>query len=161
MLNLRFPTLRETILGIILSGLLAFFFGRGCQKKHDLATSSTILAPDVKEKLIIDPRKHTIVIVSRDGTKVSTLPDRPSSIEILNNGKVRVNSPQFGTEIRPFLAGAYTLNGGKLGAGVDLVYYKRVDVGLGFATNPTYVQDTTIFIGVSMFVYSNTSIMLG
>jgi hypothetical protein len=161
MLNLRFPTLRESILGVVLAALCAFFFGRGCQKKHDLATVSTVLASDVKEKIVIDPHKHIFVIVTREGTKATTLPDRPSSIEIKNNGQVIVKSPQWGTELDPFLAGAFSLHGGLLGAGADVFFWKKADVGLGFLTNPSYVQDTGVFVAVSYRVWSNTSLALG
>jgi hypothetical protein len=68
---------------------------------------------------------------------------------------------QFGTENRPFLVGAFALDGTKLGLGVDLLYYKRVDLGAGLLVNPVHVQDARVFIGVSYFVYSNTSLMLG
>lgn len=159
--NLRFPTKREFYLGLTLAGLCAFFFGRGCQKKHDAATASTILAPDVKEKIVIDPRKHTVVIVTREGTKATTLPDRPSSIEIHNDGKVIVTSPQWGIELDPFLGAAFSLHGGLLGAGTDFFYWKKADVGLGFMINPSNVLDTGVFLAVSYRVWSNTSLALG
>ena len=158
---MRFPTKREFFLGLTLSGFIAFFFGRGCQKKHDQATSSTILSPDIREKIVIDPRRHTVVIVTREGTRATVLPDRPSSIEVLNSGRTRINSPQWGVELDPFLGAAFSLHGGLLGAGLDVFYWKRADVGLGFMTNPSDFRDTGAFAAVSYRIYSNTSLALG
>jgi|ERR1700676_3907795 len=149
---------------LILAGLVAisgFLFWHRRNQKQDSQTASETLGPNEEAKIIIDPVRRTIVVVTPAHVKTTTLPDRPSSITLLKNDGMKVVSPQFGTEVRPFLTGIYTLNGGKLGLGCDFVYWKRADLGGGFAVNPLRVQDTTIFIGVSYFIYSNTSLMLG
>ena len=158
---MRFPNKKEFAIGLTLAGLAAFFIGRGCQKRHDQNNLSTVLAPDVRQKITVDPRHHSLVIISRDGSSVLTLPDRPSSIEIMNTGKVKVNSPQFGLEASPFLGAAFSLRGGLLGAGLDILYWKRLDLGLGAVVNPVYVQDTSVFLSISYRVWSNTSLAIG
>jgi len=148
-------------LAMTLVSVFGFWFWHRHNQKQDLQNSNESLKADEEVAIIVDPVKRKITTIRANNIKTVTLPDRPTRISLLKGDGIHISSPQFGTEIRPFLAGAYTLNGGKLGAGIDLFYYKRADAGLGFITNPVYVQDTTLFIGVSMFVYSNTSIVLG
>jgi hypothetical protein len=130
-------------------------------QKQDSQNLSETLAPGVDEKIIIDPIRRSLKIVKKTGVKTTTLPDRPTSLELLANDGIRINSPKWGTEMRPFLIASYDLSSGKLGGGLDLIYWNRFDLGLGFATNPSLVQDSTLFIGVSFFVWSNTSVMFG
>lgn len=120
-----------------------------------------VLRPDTKEQIIIDPRNRRIQIVTENGVKQTTLPDRPSTIDILKDGTVKVNAPQIGWETSPFIGVGYALSGGQLLGGVDLAYWKKLDLGVGVAMNPTYVQDARLFVGVSYCFYSNTSLMLG
>jgi hypothetical protein len=146
------------------SGLLviiSFGFFRSCDKKKDAVDSSTILTPEEEEVVIIDPIRSTIKIVKPGKVRTINLPDRPTRISLLKGDGIKVTAPQFGTELRPFLIGAYDLNGGKLGIGSDFYYYKRFDLGGGILVDPSRVQDSTLFVGVSYFVYSNTSVTLG
>jgi hypothetical protein len=158
---MRFPTKTEFFAALGVTALAVFFIGRGCQKRHDIATLSPNLRPGVREKIIVNPKHHSLIVITRTETKASTLPDRPSSIEFMDNGKVKVNSPQFGTEFSPFFGVAYALRGGIVGGGLDVLYWKKLDLSFGFGTNPSLIQDASLFVGVSYFVYSNTSLMLG
>ena len=149
---------------LVISGLVSLLlFGvfRACDKKKDIINSDTSLRPGEDEAVIVDPIHRSIIIVKSGKTKKLNLPDRPTRIALMTNDGIKISSPQYGTELRPFIIAAYDLNGGKLGIGADLFYYKRFDVGVGLVVNPVRVQDTVGFIGVSYFVYSNTSIQLG
>jgi len=123
--------------------------------------SATVLPKLDKEQIIVDPFHHTIQVVTSSGVKQTTLPDRPTKIDILKDGTVKITASQFGTELRPFLGVGFTLRSGVVLYGVDLLYWKKLDLGLGFSTSPTRIQDTSIFLGVSYNVWSNTSISLG
>lgn len=152
-------------LALLLTGFLGIWgwlFLRHKSELRDANNSQTVLKPNEESAVIVNPVKRTLVIIRPDGkTHTLDLPDRPSRIALIKNDGIIVTAPQWGPEIRPFLVGAWDLRGGKLGIGVDGFYWKRLDIGGGFLVNPVYVQDTSLFIGVSMFVYSNTSITLG
>jgi hypothetical protein len=142
--------------------LLGWLFLRRHNQGQDVNNAQTSLRPGEESAVIINPIHRSITIVRPDGkTHTVDLPDRPSRISLLKGDGFKVSAPQWGTEVRPFLIGAYDLKGGKLGLGVDGFYWKRLDIGAGALVNPSFVQDTSVFIGVSCFVYSNTSVMLG
>jgi hypothetical protein len=162
-LKLLLPSWKK-YLAICLSGLFAigaFLFGRGCDKKKDAIISVTTLRPEEEEAVIVNPSHHSIILITPTRSKKLTLPDRPSRISLLKGDGLKIDSPQFGTEIRPFVGVGYTLNGGVVNLGLDLVYWKRVDLGMGLIVNPVDVRDTQIFLGVSTYIYSNTSLGLG
>lgn len=140
--------------------VIGFFFMRSCDRKKDVTNSDAVLKPGESEAVLVNPGTHQITLISKVHTKTFTLPSRPSRISLMTADGIKIASPQYGTEALPFMTGIFTLNGGKLGGGLSVFYYKRADLDLGFATNPKYVQDTTAFIGVSTFIYSNTSLML-
>lgn len=149
-----------TIASVIALGGWLFLHHRN--KIQDTVNSQTVLQMNEESAVIINPIHRSITIVRSNGN-VNTLdlPDRPSRISILKTGKIWVTAPQWGTEFRPFLVGAYDLKGGKLGLGLDVFYWKRLDIGGGVLVNPVFVQDTSVFVGISCFVYSNTSVTLG
>ena len=152
------------LLLIIGSGLFcvaAFIHMRGCNKKQDATNSTATLRPNETEAVLIDPTRHSIILVTPTHTKKFTLPDRPSRISLLKDNKLWIESPQYGTELRPFVGVGYTLDGGNVNLGLDLFYWKRVDLGMGLIVNPVQVKDTQIFLGVSTYIYSNTSLGLG
>lgn len=155
----------KKLIAIIVASVIAlggWLFLRHRNQIQDVTTSQTALQPGEESAVIVEPSRRRIIIVRPNGaTHTITLPDRPSRIALMKNDGIKVTAPQWGTEIRPFLVGAWDLRGGKLGIGIDGFYWKRLDVGGGFLMNPSYVQDTSLFVGVSMFVYSNTSITLG
>jgi len=115
--------------GIVLVALFAFLKFRSCDKKKDTKTSSEGLNPGVVQKVIINPVKHTVTIVTPTKTETLFLPDRPSSIEINKEGETRLTSPQWGTELRPY-AGLGFSEHPRLYLGVDWFYFKRFDTGV-------------------------------
>lgn len=150
-----------TVAGATILVIFSLLGLKSCQTKRDETIASTSLKAGVQEKIIVNPSKHTITVISDKGTQLITLPDHPSIIEILKTGKVKITAPQWGYELDPFLGAAFSLHGGLLGAGADLFYYKKLDLGMGFMPNPSYMQDTGLFVAVSYRVWSNTSLALG
>ena len=159
-----FPLSKKSyiLFSIVTLGIVALFLKfRSCDRQKDVNNETTTLAPNESEKIIVDPVRHKITVVTREHVKTLTLPDRPSSISLLKHDGVKINSPQFGTEIRPFLGAAYTLEGGKLVGGVEVFYWKSLDAGLGISVNPKLVQDTRCVFNIAYMIYSNSSIFLG
>lgn len=160
--SLLYPFKRWFLAGVVILGSIGLFLHmRGCDKRRDVQLSSETLAPNEEAKVIVDPWRRKITLITPEKVKSFILPDRPSSISLLKGDGFKIQSPQFGTEIRPFFGGVYTLKGGRLLVGIDTFYWKLLDVGIGFSVNPTFVQNTTVFTSVSCFIYSNTSVMLG
>ncbi len=157
---------------IVVIALLSWKGCRMLQKKQDSDAQSTVLKPDERGKIIVDPVKHKITTVSRnaDGTekvKDTYLPDRPSVITEDKNGKVTVVTQKFGTEVRPYIGVGGALDGTpRLHVGSDLWYYKKLDLGAGLDFNArvmsgiSYFSDTRLSINASYNVYSNTSLAL-
>lgn len=155
--------------------VLALFGYKACerlQKKQDSDAKSTVLKPNEKSKIIVDPVNHKITTVTRnlDGTtksKDTYLPDRPSVITEDNNGKVTVETRKFGVEHRPYIGLGGSLDGSaRFHTGADLWYYKKLDLGAGLDFNANIAKevsefrDTRLSINASYNVYSNTSVAL-
>jgi len=115
-------------------------------------TAPPVLPPADKEQILINPVKHTITIVTAAGHKTLTLPDRLSTIDVLKNGNVSVTSPQFGLEHAPFV-GATFADKLRFGAGLDGLYWKRLDLGLGAAGGSG--ASTVMFAVLSYNVWDN------
>ncbi len=127
------PKDKVLITTVVITTALGLAFGLyKCQRKRDTIISNPVLAPGVKEKIIINPLRHSIVIVTPEGTKVTNLPDRPSSIEIFKDGKVKVMAPQWGYEAVPFIGIGYS-NQLNDYIGLDVFYWKRLDLGTAFS----------------------------
>lgn len=153
---------KKMVVGGIILSLIPIYFGlRSCQKKTDSANSDTVLAPEESAAVVVDPSQHRITLITKDYTKAFTLPARPSRVSLLTGDGIKITSPQYGTEFNPSLGVAYTLQGGVILAGLDLFYWKRLDIGMGLAVNPVKVQDTGVYVGFSYLAYSNTSVGLG
>lgn len=150
---------REYLLaGLFVAVLALFFVARGCDKRIDRKTVDTTLPVGTIEKLVINPNTHKLTVITPGKEETLFLPDRPSSIEINKNGTVNVTSKQFGTELKPFI-GFQVSNMFRLAFGLDLMYYKKLDLGLGVADkvgNYTPVG----FVALSYNVYSNSQIGL-
>lgn len=143
---------------IALSSLLGF---RACQKKHDAGTNSTTLGPNTSEKIIVDGLRHTIVIVKPSGTTVTSLPTRPASIEIMKDGKVVVTAPQYGFEAVPFIGIGYSSQLNDY-IGLDLYYWKRLDLGLAFSFDRDLKIKALGFpVVLSYAIWHNTRISIG
>jgi len=157
---------------LILLGVFGFKACTKIQKKQDKQATSTILTPDQKEKVVVDPNKHTIDIIkkNKDGSTTTThtyLPDRPTEIVEDNNGKIKVVAHTFGVEHRPYIGIGGSLDGSpRIHAGADLWYYKKLDLGAGLDFNANAVhemsafRDTRISANLSYNFYSNTSVAL-
>lgn len=142
--------------------LIGGFFGlRQCDRTKDNSALEERLKPVESEAVIIDPLKHKLTLITKEHTKTFTLPDRPSRISVLKGDGVKIVSPQYGTQFRPGLGVAYSLHGGVILGMLDLAYWKRLDLSMGLAINPKLVQDTGMFVGVSMQTYSNCSVGIG
>lgn len=144
--------------GFLLAGLL---YMKGCiagRKTVSLKTASAALKPTDKEQVLIDPTRHTMTTITHSGTSQTTLPDRPSTVTIDNDGKVTLNTPQFGYEERPFVGYGFA-NKYRMAAGCDLLYWKRLDIGPAITFEPYHVFETMrIAVLVSYNVWSNTRV---
>lgn len=143
---------------IVLGSLLGF---RACQKKHDSKTSSAVLGPNTAEKLIVDGLRHTITIVKPEGTTVTSLPIRPSSVEIMKDGKVIVTAPQYGFEAVPFIGIGYSSQLNDY-IGCDLYYWKRLDLGVAFSFDRELKIKALGFpVVLSYAIWHNTRLSIG
>lgn len=157
---------------IVVIALVSFKACRMLQKKQDSDARSTVLGPDERGKIIVDPVKHKITTVTRnaDGSekvKDTYLPDRPSVITEDKNGKVTVVTQKFGTEVRPYLGVGGALDGSpRVHAGADLWYFHKLDLGAGLDFNAGVMRsvsefsDTRLSVNASYNVWSNTSLAL-
>ncbi len=139
--------------------------------KKDAAIESPILPPDVREKIIVDPRHSKITVITKDRTDELFLPDRPTSIIIPNVGPVRIERRTWGFEMAPF-ASIVVTDTLRAGVGVDGFYWNKINIGSGIGLNvPNLfgdksgvslksILDVRFFTHVSWNVYSNTSLGL-
>lgn len=149
------------ITGAVIIAIVAGLFGlRSCQKKRDTAIANPNLSPDVKEKIIINPLKRTIIIATKNGTTVTTLPDRPTSIELMNDGKVRVRAPQWGFEAIPYIGIGYSQQVNDY-AGLDFFYWKKLDAGIAFSFDRLKVDSLGLPLTLSYTVWHNLRLTVG
>jgi len=139
----------------VLAGV--FLYGRCGGPKQKSPSIQPVLPSADTEQIRVDPSTHQLIIVSPEGTKTVTLPDKISTIDVLKDGSVKVTSPQMGFQLRPFV-GAYYSDAMRFGLGADLGYWKRLDIGIGIAGGAS--SHTVAFAQLSYNVYSNTSIAL-
>lgn len=139
-------------------GVAGWFIYRH-HKKVDADISSPILAPAVREKIIVDPRRNKMTVITRERTDTLFLPDRPTAIEIPYKGKIRIERRTWGFEFAPFGSVFFT-DKLMVGAGADGVYWHKFNFGSGMATNVTRLFDIRFFSHISYNLYSNTSLGL-
>ena len=154
-------TKRYLIIAGLCSMVSVWLYMRGHDKRVDVNTSSTTLGPNVAEKLIINPANHTLVMVPSSGhTQTVFLPDRPSSIEVGKDGKVKVSVRAFGTEVVPFIGFAYS-DQARLALGVSGLYWHKWEVGI--SAYPSVSGKFSFRLGpvCSYNIYDNTSLFLG
>lgn len=128
-------------------------------QRQDEAIHSPTLAPDVREKIIIDPPKKKITVITKERTDTLFLPNRATAIEIPHEGPVRITRRTWGFEMTPFGTVVFT-DTLRAGVGADVFYWNRLSVGFGAATNVRDFFDGRVFAHVSYNVYSNTSLGL-
>lgn len=141
---------------LIMIGLLVFLFFRSCDRHKDKVNSSSVLSPDTAQKIVVNPAKHSLEVITPDKDTTLFLPDRPSSIEVNKTGEVKLSSPQFGTEFK-FFFGIQASNAFRFGAGIDSLYYKRMDFGLGIA-NQVGMHTPVVFGKISYLIYDNLQV---
>ncbi len=139
--------------------------------KQDQAIQCKVLPPDVREKIIVDPRRKKITIITPERTDELFLPDRPTSIEIPKTGPVRISRRTYGFEMAPF-ASLVVTDTLRAGVGIDGFYWNKFNIGSGIGFNvPNLFGDKTgvsiksildvrFFTQISYNLYSNTSIGL-
>lgn len=148
--------LRYKLLLILI--VLGTMFGLGrCQRLTISGPKSSVpavLPANDREQILVDPVHHSLIIVKPEGNQTVTLPDRQSVIDIRKDGSVVVTSKQLGFEHLPFVALTIS-DTARLGLGVDLAYWKRLDLGLGIACSTNYRP--VLFAKVSYTVWDNVS----
>lgn len=137
-------------------------------KEKDSQIETTVLPAQDQDKLLIDNQRHIVTIV--DGsvkgkapviTRQYLNPRGVTSIEESKSGTIKVTSRQFGTEYKPFVGATFGSDIKLRGAlGLDLVYYRNVDAGLGVLFASSF-NDTRLFAKASYNVYSNIQLGLG
>lgn len=143
-------------IGFVLTVLGAMFlWGRCSRTRHSAAPA--VLPQNDKEQIVVDPKKHQLIIRNSDGkSTITTLPDKTSVIDIRKDGSVKVTASQYGFEVAPYI-GMNQSNIFRFMAGSDIFYWKRLDVGLGLAMQ----KDLTSFVfcgKLSYTLWSNTQI---
>ena len=143
--------------------VLGVTFGLGrCRRSvlngPGLAISPAVLPKDDAEQIVVDPRTHTIIIKRPTGTTVTHLPDVQSVIDIKKDGTVKVTAPQWGWERRAFVGAGYS-DKLRLGLGVDGLYWKALDLGVGVQTDSGF-KDARVFVGLSYTVKDNMRLTL-
>lgn len=136
------------------AGVIALcFYVRSCTKAQEEIKNSP-LPVDVVARITVDPDHHHLHIQQRVGKPIDTyLPDRQSTFDVRSDGKVKVSSPQWGLEHK-FFFGVGMSDHFRIAAGIDGIYFKRFDLGLGVADrigNYTPV----IFVKTSYCLYDN------
>jgi hypothetical protein len=124
----------RTKIGLVVIVLGSMFLWGRCSRKSNTQTPkpSAVLPPNDVEQIRVNPATRQLTVTTSAGTRTVTLPDTVSTIDVLKNGKVSVTSPQFGFEHHLF-GGWLVSDNGRLGIGEDLLYFRRLDLGLGVA----------------------------
>lgn len=120
------------VIGILIALSLGAYFWM-YNHIHDVVVGKqTLLPPQDTEQITVDPSSHKLTIKTKTGYKTVTLPDHVSTIDVHKDGTVQVTSPQFGLEHHMFV-GLVGSDHIRLGAGADLFYWKKLDLGVGVA----------------------------
>lgn len=109
-----------------------FMWGRRSVTPQRSPNAPAVLPSNDIEQIHVDPSTHKLIVTTPRGTQTLTLPDRQSTIDVRKDGSVSVSASQFGLEHHVFV-GATMADAGRLAAGIDGVYYKRLDLGVGAA----------------------------
>src|ERR1700722_13116360 len=88
-------------IGLVVTVLGTMFLWGRCSRTggpRAVPKVPTVLPTSDLEQIRVDPSNHTIVIQNRTSTKTETLPNRPSVIDVLKDGSVKVTAAQSGFE---------------------------------------------------------------
>lgn len=124
--------LRYKILGIVGILLSVFLWGRCGRNRDTVHKTPVALPPNETERITVDPSGHRLTITTPVGTRTLALPDRASTIDVSKDGSARVTAQQLGFERRLF-GGIHASDKFRVAAGVDMWYFKRLDLGVGLA----------------------------
>ncbi len=142
--------------------------------QHDAQTDAQIvsrnLPPNVEKKIIVDTKAHQIVIVEkgkgRHGEpiveqRIDYLPPQ-AAVEIDKAGNVTVVARAYGTEHWPFVGFVFDTEGsGRANVGLNLFYWRRIDIGAGLSFGMVGARDARAFLSCGYNIYSNTSFYVG
>jgi len=129
--------------------------------KIDAAIKSTTLAPGDIDRIIVDPRRHTIEVVSKTGIKKSFLPDSGASVDISKTGSGSISVRSWGTETVPFMGFALGSDlRARAALGINLFYIYRWETGGGLLISND-IKDTRAFVHVGYNVYDNALVSVG
>jgi hypothetical protein len=148
----------------ILAAILILILGWKELYRHDKVKTasivSTVLPSDDEAKVIVNPAKHTVTVVTSGGSRTSYLPPHATAFEVSKAGAVKIDEQAYGTEISPFIGFAFS-DTGRLALGVNLLFVHRWELGL--SVFPTVSGSFSARVGpvVSYNVWSNTSLFVG
>ena len=149
----------KVLIGIITAAFIGLFLM--LNHKRDAQIVSPILGPGIREKIIIDSLHRRLTIVTAKGSDTLSLPDRPSSIEISNEGTVKVIAPQFGYEHTPFIGIGYSKQLNDY-IGMDFYYWKSLDLGAAISFDRNFkVKALDMPVVLSYTVYHRLRISVG
>lgn len=161
------PWKRKAVQASVIALLLSCgWFGlRQRDKGTDERISSTVLTPEETAKVIVNPKRHTIVVVTRNPsggteTKATFLPRGGASVSIGKGGKITTNARTWGTEVAPFVGAALGTDIRlRLATGVNVFYWHRWEFGGGAIVGN--LKDARAFMHVSYNAYDNWYLALG
>lgn len=136
-------------IAIIIGLLLGYIFKKSLPPRQSTP-------PKDNEQIVVDPRRHTIIIHRPTGDTVTHLPDKPTIIDIWKDGTASVNSSQYGFETRPFVGLGFS-NDAHISAGADVAYWGAFDLGCGLQWN-FHMADPRMFVAVSYTIQDNLRI---
>lgn len=150
---------------IALVGLTLWFIRRHIDARVDRSITSKILPAADKEKLIIDPRHHTIEVLNRKSNGDTQIqrkylnPRGPTAIEEKQDGSIVVTQRAYGTELSVFAGvGMGTDVQPRAAVGLNLYYVHSFDFGMGFLATSDVVHDSRAMVEASYNFIDNLSI---
>lgn len=155
-------TKRNVLIAAGVATLLVLFIAR-CRhdKKQDTQILSPVLSPNTQEKIIVNSRKHEIVVITPRGTETTSLPPgRPVAITEDSHGKLTVQVRTWGTEFAPF-AGVGFSDSFRPCLGVSVFYWHRLDLNLGVTTSVNRPLVGRALLTGSVNLFSNTYFQAG
>jgi hypothetical protein len=151
MINLRYKLLAGLL---VLVGV--FMYGR-CGRSGPKPVP--VLPSNDAAQIVVNPGNHTVTIVTPSEHHTSFLPDSPTVIDIGHNGSVNLRVKTFGLESEAFGGIGYVEHARIMG-GLDLLYFRRFDVGVGVTLDlsPVSLVNARAAVTLSYTIASNTRV---
>lgn len=150
---------------IALVCIALWFIRRPHDGRVDRGISSSTLPPQDKEKLIVDPRHHTIEILNRKPNGETQIqkkylnPRGPTAIEEKQDGTIIVTQRTYGTELGVFAGVAMGSDVQPRAAlGLSLFYIHSFDLGMGFLSTSDVGHESRAMLEASYNFIDNLSI---